>query len=106
MGTVKGVNAIWTNPFVKTTLPNARKTTPPNPGDAFPETKFYFWKGAQAEQPFKACVRQSQIETIVLYSVCPTLTVINLSTNTDLRQALFKPLAPYELDSVFLKAGL
>jgi hypothetical protein len=32
--------------------------------------------------------------------------VINLNTNTDLRQALFKQLAPYELDSVFLKAGL
>jgi hypothetical protein len=51
-------------------------------------------------------VRQSQIETIVWYSAYPTLSVINLNTNTDLRQALIKPLAPNELDSVFLRAGL
>jgi hypothetical protein len=98
MGAVKGINSIWSNTFIK-----------PDDGTkryAFPPTRFYFWQGAQAEQPFKAYVRHSQIETIVWYGAYPTLSVINLNTNTDLRQALFKPLAPYELDSVFLKAGL
>jgi len=98
MGAVTGLNAIWTNTFVKTA--NCIRHY------AFPATKFYLWRGAEAEQPFKAYVRQSQIETIVWYSAYPTLSVINLNTNTDLRQALFKQLAPYELDSVFLKAGL
>jgi hypothetical protein len=98
MGAVTGLNAIWTNTFVKTA--NCMRHY------AFPPTKFYLWRGAEAEQPFKAYVRQSQIETIVWYSAYPTLSVINLNTNTDLRQALFKQLAPYELDSVFLKAGL
>jgi hypothetical protein len=98
MGAVTGLNAIWTNTFVKTA--NRMRQY------AFPPTKFYIWRGAEAEQPFKAYVRQSQIETIVWYSAYPTLSVINLNTNTDLRQALFKQLAPYELDSVFLRAGL
>jgi hypothetical protein len=98
MGAVKGVNAIWTNTFIKGA--NCPRQS------AFPATTFYFWKGAQAEQPFKAYVRQSQVETIVWYSAYPALSVINLNTNSDLRQALFQRLAPYELDSVFLKAGL
>jgi hypothetical protein len=98
MGAVQGLNSIWTNTFIKSNDCKRRY--------AFPQTNFYLWGGAQAEQPFKAYVRQSQIETIVWYSAYPTLSVINLNTNTDLRQALFKPLAPYELDSVFLKAGL
>jgi hypothetical protein len=98
MGAVKGLNAIWSNTFIKTA--NSKR------GYAFPETKFYFWKGAQAEQPFKAYVRQSQIETIVWYSAYPTLSIININTSTDLRQALFKPLASCELDSVLLNAGL
>jgi hypothetical protein len=98
MGAVNGLNAIWTNTFLKTTNPNRRY--------AFPATKYYLWRGAEAERPFKAYVRQSQIETIVWYSAYPTLTITNINTNTELRQALFKPLAPSELDSVFLKAGL
>jgi hypothetical protein len=98
MGAVKGLNSIWSNTFIKPADSERRC--------AFPQTRFYFWQGAQAEQPFKAYVRHSQVETIVWYSAYPTLSVINLNTNTDLRQALFKPLAPYELDSVFLKAGL
>jgi hypothetical protein len=98
MGAVKGLNSIWTNTFIKP-ADSAR-------GYASPPTRFFFWQGAQAEQPFKAYVRHSQIETIVWYGAYPKLSVINLNTDTDLRQALFKPLAPYELDSVFLKAGL
>jgi hypothetical protein len=95
---VTGLNAIWTNTFLKTDTSGRRY--------AFPATKYYLWRGAENEQPFKSYVRQSQIETIVWYSAYPTLTIININTNTDLRQALFTPLAPFELDSVFLKAGL
>ena len=96
MGAVIGLNAVWSNTFVKVD----------NTEHDFPETKFYFWKGAEAEKLFKAYVRHSQIETIVWYSAYPRLSIINLNSNTNLRQALFKPLAPCELDSVFHKAGL
>jgi hypothetical protein len=98
MGAVNGLNAIWTNTFVKTDACGRRY--------AFPATEYFLWKGAQDEQPFKAYVRQSQIETLVWYSAYPTLTITNINTNTELRQALFTPLAPSELDAVFLKAGL
>ena len=57
------------------------------------------WGGAQAEKPFKAYVRQSQVETIVWYSAYPTLSIININTNTDLRQSLFKLGASSDLDA-------
>ncbi len=98
MGAVQGLNAIWTNTFIK--------SGDSNPGYAFPATEFYLWKGAQAEQPFKAYVRHSQVETLVWYSAHPTLSVKNVNANTDLRQALFKSLPACELDSVFSRAGL
>jgi uncharacterized membrane protein YciS (DUF1049 family) len=88
MGAVIGLNGIWTNTFVK-----AREAE-----YAFPETEYYFWKGAQAERPFKAYVRQSQIETIVWYSAYPVPATFNINTNTDVRQSLFKPLASCEID--------
>jgi hypothetical protein len=96
MGAVNGLNAIWTNTFLDK----------PHRYYAFPATKYYLWRGAENERPFKNYVRQSQIETLVWYSAYPTLTIININRNTALRQALFKPLKPFELDSVFLKAGL
>jgi hypothetical protein len=92
MGAVKGLNAIWTNTFIKT--PYSKQ------GHAWPETDFYLWKGAQAEPAFKAYVRHSQIETIVWYSAYPTLSITNVNTNTKLRQSLFEPLAPCDLDSI------
>jgi hypothetical protein len=98
MGAVIGLNAVWSNTFISLGSPSKRY--------AFPKTKFYFWRGAEAAQPFKAYVRQSQIETIVWYSAYPKLSIININANTDLRQALFKTLSPYELDAVFWKAGL
>jgi hypothetical protein len=98
MGAVIGLNAVWSNTFVK--VGNTGR------GYAFPETEFYLWRGAEAEKPFKAYVRNSQIETIIWYSAYPKLSILNLNSNTDLRQALFKPMAPCELDSVFHKAGL
>jgi hypothetical protein len=93
MEAVKGLNAIWTNTFVEVEGRQDRCYS-------FPETRFYFWKGAQAEQPFKAYVRESQIETIVWYSAYPTLSVVNVNTSTDVRQSLSNPLTPYQIDAV------
>ncbi|UTD25978.1 hypothetical protein [Bradyrhizobium sp. WD16] len=87
----KGLNAIWTNTFVHA---DGRRTS-------FPATQFLLWGGAQSEQPFKAYVRQSQIETLVWYSAYPTLATVNVNANTDLRQALSGTLAPCEVDAVF-----
>lgn len=91
LAAVKGLNAIWSNTFVSA---GGKRY-------GFPATKLLFWKGAQAEQPFKAYVRQSQIETIVWYSAYSTLSVININTNTSLRQSLFKPMSYGEIDSAF-----
>lgn len=90
MAAVKGLNAIWTNTFVEA----AGKRW------SFPETRFYFWQGAQAERPFKAYVRESQIETIVWYSAYPSLSVVNINTSTAVRQSLSGPLAPSGVDAI------
>jgi hypothetical protein len=74
MGAVEGLNAIWTNTFVKA----GQKSY------GFPETEYRFWKGAQLERPFKAYVRQSQIETIVWYSAYPSLATVNINTFTNI----------------------
>jgi hypothetical protein len=91
MGAVKGLNAVWTNTFVKGA--GGKRYS-------FPETEYHLWRGAQAERPFKAYVRKSQIETLAWYSAYHTLSIININTNTDIRQALFKPLASHELDAI------
>ncbi|MHC2283076.1 MFS family permease [Bradyrhizobium diazoefficiens] len=91
MTAVKGLNAIWTNTFVQTA---------PGKRWSFPETRFYFWQGAQAERPFKAYVRESQIETIVWYSAYPSLSVGNINTSTAVRQSLSKPLVPSGVDAI------
>ncbi|WP_213289929.1 hypothetical protein [Bradyrhizobium sp. sGM-13] len=91
MTAVKGLNAIWTNTFVKV---HGRSY-------GFPETRFLFWRGAQAERPFKAYVRESQIETIAWYSAYLALSVVNINANSRLRRSLSKsPTAP-EIDTVF-----
>ena len=97
---VLGLNAIWTNTFVK-----AGGTGAPLPqGEyGFPETEYYFWKGAQVARPFKAYVRQSQVETLVWYSAYPKPATININTNTNVRQSLFKTLTSCEIDSLFQK---
>ena len=87
---VRGLNAIWTNTFIKAGGKEYE----------FPETEYYFWKGAQVERPFKAYVRQSQIETIVWYSAYPKHATVNINTRTDLRQSLFRSLASCEVDSL------
>jgi hypothetical protein len=91
MAAVKGLNAIWTNTFVEGQA-GARCS--------FPETRFYFWIGAQAEQPFKAYVRESQIETIMWYSAYHKLSVVNINTSTAIRQSLSRRLAPSGVDAI------
>jgi hypothetical protein len=91
MAAVKGLNAIWTNTYVEGQAGTRY---------SFPATRFYFWIGAQAEQPFKAYVRESQIETIMWYSAYHTLSVVNINTSTAIRQALSKPLAPSGVDAI------
>jgi hypothetical protein len=88
---VKGLNAIWSSTFVHAVGKRF----------GFPATQFFFWQGAQAEQPFKAYVRESQIETLVWYGAYPMLSVINVNANTDLRQALSAPLTAPQVDAVF-----
>jgi hypothetical protein len=90
MHAVTGLNAIWTNTFIKA---SGKKY-------GFPETEYYFWKGAQTERPFKAYVRQSQIKTIVWYSAYPMPATININTRTNLRQSLFKSLTSCEVDAL------
>jgi len=93
MTAIKGLNAIWTNTFVEVEGKEGRCYS-------FPKTRFYFWKGAQAELPFKAYVRESQIETIAWYSAYPTMSVVNINTSTAARQSLSKPLAACEIEAV------
>jgi hypothetical protein len=90
LAAVKGLNAIWSNTFVNA----AGKSY------GFPATRFLFWRGAQDARPFKAYVRQSQIETIVWYGAYPTLGVVGINANTDTRQSLFESLKPSAVDSL------
>ena len=91
MPAVKGLNAIWSNTFVSRSGTSYR----------FPRARFLFWQGAQDEHPFKAYVRQSQVETIVWYGAYRTLSVVNVNSSTDLRQSLSKTLDYGKLDQVF-----
>jgi hypothetical protein len=91
MTAVKGLNAIWSNTFVKA---QGRCY-------GFPETRFLFWRGAQAARPFKAYVRESQIETVAWYGAYPTLSVVNINNNSQLRQSLGKSLTSSQIDTVF-----
>lgn len=88
---MKGLNAIWSNTFVHAVGQRF----------GFPGTNFLFFAGAQAEQPFKAYVRESQVETLAWYSAYPMLSVVNVNANTDLRQSLSRELTPCEVDTVF-----
>jgi hypothetical protein len=97
---VLGLNAIWTNTFIKA---GGAGTPLPQGEYGFPETEYYFWKGAQVERPLKAYVRQSQVETLVWYSAYPKPATININTNTNVRQSLFKTLTSCEIDSLFGK---
>lgn len=86
MGAVKGVNAIWTNTFVKVPA-NGQDTAA---SYEFPRTNYIFWKGAQNERAFKAYVRHSQIETLVWYGAYPDLDIVAVNRATALRCGLFE----------------
>jgi hypothetical protein len=90
---VKGLNAIWSNTFLKVGRERYN----------FPPTRFLFWLGAQDALPFKAYVRQSQIKTIAWYSSYPTLNVANINANTELRQSLFQELSFSAADEIIQK---
>ncbi len=96
MTAVKGLNAIWTNTFVSVrddkTVQEHKYT--------FPLTNFLIWGGAQRERPFKAYVRQSQVETLAWYSAYPTLSVTNINDNTAARQSLIDASSLAETDAI------
>lgn len=96
MGAVKGVNAIWTNTFVKV------RPDPIQPARSFefPRTSHIFWKGAQNERPFKTYVRQSQIETLVWYSAYPDLDVVAINRATGHRLRLFSRNSMDQCDAI------
>jgi hypothetical protein len=97
MGAVKGLNAIWTNTFIKW-RPEGSNAPPQRV--AFPETRYATARGAQAERPFKRYVRWSQVETLAWYSAYYTLSIVNINTSTDVRQRLFAPLPSHEVDAL------
>lgn len=97
MGAVKGLNAIWTNTFIKW-RPDGANAPPQRV--AFPETRFATARGAQAERPFKRYVRWSQVETLAWYGAYHTLSIVNINTSTDVRQRLFAPLPSHEVDAL------
>lgn len=88
LAAVKGLNAIWSNTFVSAAGKSYR----------FPSTRFLFWRGAQDARPFKAYVRQSQVETLVWYGAYPTFGVVGINANSDARQTLFQTLQPAAVD--------
>lgn len=110
LSAVRGLNAIWTNTFIKC-KPAAPEATvagetpdpckDPKTRYAFPWTRSYLWRGAEAERPFKAYVRASQIETIAWYGAYHTLSITNINDNSRLRQSLFMPRGSCELDAMF-----
>lgn len=101
MSAVIGLNAIWTNTFIKWPLPHDARAKAQR--YAFPATTFYTSHGAKDERPFKAYVRYSQIETLAWYGAYHSQSIIDVNTNTGVRQALFKPLQSHEVDSLIDK---
>ena len=57
--------------------------------------------GACLEQPFKAYVRQSQVETLAWYGAYPGLSVPNIHDNASIRRDLFRQLKTHQLDALF-----
>lgn len=63
----------------------------------FPETRWLVLGGARAEQAFKSYARDRQVVTQVWYSAYKTLTVVNITNNSELRRGLGGDLNPGEL---------
>ena len=100
MSAVLGVNAIWTNTYVRSRLhsrddqacsPNAEsaRACPGSLDFIFPRTQSYFWGGAQDEKPFKAYVRESQIAPSIWWSAYPKLDITSVNLSTAVRNTLF-----------------
>lgn len=89
-GAVKGMNAIWSHTYI---YPEDLKKRV-----GFPRTSCMMWRGARDERPFKEIVRNSQSETLAWYSAYPFLSGVNITTNSEIRNALFQDLDTAELD--------
>lgn len=96
-----GVNAIWTNTYVP--LPESEKQRLGTDGRdvGFPKSSLFIFGGAAYEQPFKAYVRKSQLETLTWYGAYPGLSVPNINDNSRIRRDLFRTLSTAELDALF-----
>jgi hypothetical protein len=64
---------------------------------AFPRTRWLVREGAAHEQQFKAYARDSQIVTNVWYSAYKTLTVLNITNNSEIRKGLTGRMSEREL---------
>jgi hypothetical protein len=89
-GAVKGMNAIWSHTYIYPA--DLKKRV------GFPRTSCMMWRGARDERPFKEIVRNSQSETLAWYSAYPFLSGVNITTNSEIRNALFQDLDTAELD--------
>ncbi|MEM7210762.1 MAG: hypothetical protein AAF479_02550 [Pseudomonadota bacterium] len=98
-----GVNAIWTNTYVPLSEQDRGKlgARPDQRGVSFPAASLLLFRGAALEQPFKAYVRQSQLETLAWYGAYPRLSVPNMNDNSRIRRDLFRKMSTAELAAFF-----
>jgi hypothetical protein len=68
----------------------------------FPSTRWLIHDGARDEQAFKSYARDRQVVTHVWYSAYKTLTMVNITNNSELRRGLSGDMNPEEL-SVWLR---
>ena len=92
LASVIGVNMIWTNTFIAADGERTKKPI------RFPATRLFTGRGARATLPFKAFVRQSQLETLVWYGAYRDLSVVSVIENAKLRDAVFGPADAASLD--------
>ena len=92
LASVIGVNLIWTNTYIAADGPDGEG------GIRFPETHLLTGLGARSTLPFKAFVRESQLETLVWFGAYRDLSVVNLAENARIREAVFGPTDPAALD--------
>ncbi len=96
-----GVNAIWTNTYVALSDREKQQLGTKERDVAFPRSSLLIFGGAAFEQPFKAYVRQSQVETRTWYGTYPRLRAPNINDNSRIRRDLFRKLSTAELDALF-----
>jgi hypothetical protein len=68
-----GLTAVWSNTV------------------GYPRTRLLFWAGSRAGDRFKAWARHWQIPTPVWYSAYPSLSIVNINDNTEIRRGLADP---------------